>query len=195
MRSSACREVVLSEFWISLRKWSSASRCAFAIEVYETHATLALQSNDLGEFGACQAALVPLHAARASARAAEFGAYRLLHAATLRGASLAAELYGILSSLRPDHATHPAVLQALRVGIAMQLDDHLSVLGELPSLRYHGACLLRPKLQRLREQHSEQIGPAYAGHHAISSGSKACSQIEQVIAVFSCQPLRWRRAR
>lgn len=63
-------------------------RGAFAIDVYEAHATIALQSDDLGEFGACQAALVPLHAARPSSRAAEFGAYRLLHAAALRGASL-----------------------------------------------------------------------------------------------------------
>ena len=141
---------------------ADGARCAFATQVYETHAILALQSDDLGEFGACQAALIPLHAARLSARAAEFGAYRLLHAATLRGASLAAELYGILSSLRPDHATHPAVLQALRVGIAMQLDDHLSVLGELPSLRYHGACLLRPKLQRLRERALYCLCRAYA---------------------------------
>ncbi len=44
----------------------------------------------------------------------------------------------------------------------MQLDDHLSVLGELPSLRYHGACLLRPKLQRLRERALYCLCRAYA---------------------------------
>jgi hypothetical protein len=51
---------------------SDGSRADFALRVYEAHATIALQSGDLGEFGACQAALVPLHATRRSPRAAEF---------------------------------------------------------------------------------------------------------------------------
>ena len=137
------------------------SRCAFAVSVYETHAILALQAGDLGEFGACQAALVPLHAARPSLRAAEFGAYRLLHAAALRGDSLAAELRGILSSLRAEHAAHPAVAQALRVGIALQSDDCLAVLDALPRLHFHGACLLRAQLPKLRERALLALCKAY----------------------------------
>ena len=137
-------------------------RCAFAAHVYETHATIALQSGDLGEFGACQAALVPLHAARPSARAAEFGAYRLLHAAALRGASLAAELHGILSSLRPEAAADPAVTQALQLGVALQSDDEIRVLEVLPRLHGFGACLFTPQLPQLRERALHRLCRAYA---------------------------------
>ena len=82
-----------------------ASRSAFSIEVYEAHARLALLNDDIGEFSACQAALVPLHAAamaagrRSAANHAEFCAYRLLHAAALRGRSLGSELGAVLGSL------------------------------------------------------------------------------------------------
>ena len=138
-----------------------SSRTAFAIQVYEAHAIIALESDDLGEFGACQAALVPLHAVRKSARAAEFGAYRLLHAATLRGASLGAELDGILSALRDEDSAHAAVQQALRVGVALNRDDIVSVLAELPHLLFHGACLLKAQLPRLRERALHALCRAY----------------------------------
>lgn len=53
---------------------ADGARSAFAMEVYEAHARVALEAADLGELGACLAALVPLHAATANASAhiAEF---------------------------------------------------------------------------------------------------------------------------
>ena len=72
----------------------------FAVQVYEAHARLALQSEpaDVGEFAQCQSQLVPLHARGLStARArAEFAAYRLLHCASTRAGSLMEELRAVL---------------------------------------------------------------------------------------------------
>ena len=134
------------------RQPSRLDAVRFATAVYEAHARIALHAADLDEFGACQAALVPLHAEVRSERAAEFGAYRLLHAAVLRGPSLAAELGAILGALAPQDARHPAVAQALRVAVALQRDDLVTALSELPRLRGCGAAVLGARLAPLRER-------------------------------------------
>lgn len=146
----------------------SGSRSAFAIEVYESHARLALLNDDLGEFAACQAALVPLHAGvlaagkrNLAANHPEFVAYRLLHAAALRGTSLGSELHAILSSLDIRDARHPGVQTALQVATALHLEDFSFVLGALPSLHDLGACLLRGRLPRLRERALTVLCKAY----------------------------------
>ena len=72
-----------------------------------------------------------------------------------------AELHLILSSLRDDAAAHPAVAQAMRVGVALHVDDTTRVLAELPHLYYHGVCLLRPQLPRLRERALHGLCHAY----------------------------------
>jgi len=118
---------------------------------------------DLDEYAACQAALVPLHAARRSARAAEFGAYRLLHAATARGEALGAELCPILSSLRPDDARSAAVRQALRVAVALAAEDLRPLFAELRAgLHHRGGRLLDPKLPPLRERALRVLCSAFA---------------------------------
>jgi len=123
-----------------------------------------LCQDDLGEFGACQAALVPLHAARRSAHAAEFGAYRLLHAAALRGDGLAAELHPILSSLRQHCGAEaePAVRRALAFAMALAEDDLLVALRLLPTLHHQGTALLRARLPRLRERALHVLCRAFA---------------------------------
>ena len=79
---------------------ADGQRSAFALEVYGAHARMALEAADLFEYAACQAQLIPLHATCRSASAAEFGAYRLLHAATMRTGALGGELRS-LGALAP----------------------------------------------------------------------------------------------
>ena len=74
-------------------------RARFATLVYEAHARMALQSADLDEFAACQAQLIPLHAAGLSPHRAEFAAYRLLYGAARRLSSMSEELLGEASFL------------------------------------------------------------------------------------------------
>jgi hypothetical protein len=140
---------------------ADSSRAAFATEVYEAHARIALAAGDLGEFGACQAALVPLHATHRSAHAAEFVAYRLLHAAAI-SRTLASLLHPTMSSLRPGEREHPAVAQALRLAIALESDDLLRLLRELPSVANLGVKLLLPRLPRIRERALHMLCKAHA---------------------------------
>ena len=135
---------------------------AFAVCVYETHARIALDAGDLGEFGACQAQLTALHARQPSVHAAEFVAYRLLHAATTPGVALAAELHPILGSLSPEAATDLAVSQALRIAVALDGGDTMRALAEVPAMAHSGASLLRPRLDALRERALHALCRAYA---------------------------------
>jgi hypothetical protein len=67
----------------------------------------------------------------------------------------------ILASLRPEAKGDSAVAQALRVGVALQLDDLVSVLQELPTMHGLGAALLAPQLPTLRERALSALCKAY----------------------------------
>ena len=144
------------------RLGADGARSAFALLVYEAHARIALEAGDLGEFGACQAVLIPLHATRSSPHLAEFIAYRLLHASVVRGDSLAVELPAIRTAMGAAEFAHPAVAQAWRIAIALQLDDLGCVLREVPRMHHHGLAILGATLARLRERMLRVLCKAFA---------------------------------
>jgi hypothetical protein len=132
---------------------SDGPRARFALAVYEYHARLALMASDGGEFGQCQAQLVPLHAAGLSTHAAEFGAYRLLHCMAVRGSSVAEELRSVVGGLRREEQSAPAVAQALRMVVCMQTGAFGPFFAECTSgIHNLGASLVRPLLHPLRER-------------------------------------------
>ena len=148
---------------------ADGARSALAVQVYETHARLALRSDDLGELSACLAALVPLHAAgahdgarRTTNARAEFGAYRMLYAGVHRPAALGSELAGIVCGWDAAVRDDPSILQAWRVILAWQRGDWGGVLAEWPRMANEGAGLLRPKLPLLRERALRVLCRAYA---------------------------------
>lgn len=49
------------------------------VHVYETHARLALEAGDHGEFAQCQARLLEMYQAGFTGCHAEFAGYRILH--------------------------------------------------------------------------------------------------------------------
>ena len=131
---------------------ADGTRTDFAQHVYEAHARIALQQGDIGELGACLAALAPIHAAQPAAPSvAEFGSYRLLHAALVRLESLGAELDTILGSLGAK-AEDPAVVQALRIARWLSADEPVRVLRELASFHHLGAHLIASRVPQLRER-------------------------------------------
>lgn len=137
-------------------------RGRFALAVYEYHARLALLSCDSGEFGQCQAQLIPLHAAGLWTNAAEFGAYRLLHCMAVRGRSVAEELRSVIGGLRREDQCAPAVAQALRMVVYMERGEFSAFFAECAAgLHNLGASLVRPLLQPLRERALKVVCAAF----------------------------------
>ena len=97
-------------------------RNALAVDAYETHARIALESRDLAEYTQCAAVLRALHNAPEAHGAgcpAEFAAYRLLAAAAGGSDAFQAEL----RRLQPRDAGHAYVAHARATGAAVRQGD------------------------------------------------------------------------
>ena len=73
--------------------------------MYETHARIALQSNDLNEYNQCQTQLKQLYAKSLKGSKMEFIAYRILYYVYLQGNKYqggSADIINCLASLSPE---------------------------------------------------------------------------------------------
>ncbi|KAJ2454419.1 hypothetical protein EV183_001545 [Coemansia sp. RSA 2336] len=94
---------------------------SFTVEVYETHARIALETNDLGEYNQCQTQLKHLYAMGIAGHAMEFLAYRLLYLVYTRNKG---DMNAALAEMTPDEKQNPAVKHALSVRSAMALGNY-----------------------------------------------------------------------
>jgi hypothetical protein len=88
----------------------------FTVEVYQTHALVALEKGDLGEYNQCQTQLRGLYALKLGGRPAEFMAYRvlyLIHTANRTG------MNEILSELTSTDKEEKPIKHALQVRAAV----------------------------------------------------------------------------
>lgn len=130
---------------------------AFAVNVYETHARIALQEGDLNEYNQCQTQLKELYESReAIENHEEFIAYRLLYYVFLStnekydGGS--SDMFKIMLSLSSQQRSHPAIAHALRVRETVAFGDYLQFFRlhkQSPNLGRHLTSLLVPTI-RLR---------------------------------------------
>lgn len=102
---------------------------AFAVDVYETHAKIALQEGDLNEYNQCQTQLKELYeTGEAVENQSEFIAYRLLYYVFLStnekydGGS--SDMFKIMLPLTPQQRSHPAIAHALKVREALAFGDY-----------------------------------------------------------------------
>ncbi|KAL3943048.1 MAG: hypothetical protein SGBAC_002867 [Bacillariaceae sp.] len=102
----------------------------FAVDVYETHARIALQEGDLNEYNQCQTQLQDLYRDNPSMpNNEEFLAYKLLYYVFLScndqydGGS--SDMLKIMLSLSDDQRQHPAIEHALEVRECMALGNYL----------------------------------------------------------------------
>eukprot|EP00980_Cylindrotheca_fusiformis_P009933 scaffold2195_cov132-Cylindrotheca_fusiformis.AAC.17 len=103
----------------------------FAVDVYETHARIALKEGDLNEYNQCQTQLKELYHDNSSVpNQEEFIAYRLLYYVVLScndqydGGS--ADMFNIMLSLTNEQRHHPAIAHALKVREALANGDYSS---------------------------------------------------------------------
>ena len=115
---------------------------AFAVDVYETHAKVALEEGDLNEYNQCQTQLKELYELNSNSHAQknleEFLAYRMLYYVLLStnesydGGS--SDLFKIMLSLTSEQMKDPAISHACKVREAVALGDYLAF------FRLHEAC-------------------------------------------------------
>lgn len=78
----------------------------FTVHVYETHARVALESDDMNEYNQCQTQLKQLYAAGLKGSEMEFTAYRILYYVYLLGNKKytggSSDLAHLMSSLSPE---------------------------------------------------------------------------------------------
>ncbi|KAJ1843661.1 hypothetical protein LPJ70_003295, partial [Coemansia sp. RSA 2708] len=94
---------------------------SFTVEVYETHARIALETNDLGEYNQCQTQLKQLYAMGLSGHAMEFLAYRILYFLYTRNKG---DINAALAAMTPAEKQAPAVGHALNLRAAMAAGNY-----------------------------------------------------------------------
>mmetsp|Transcript_5802 Transcript_5802/g.15134 ORF Transcript_5802/g.15134 Transcript_5802/m.15134 type:complete len:320 (-) Transcript_5802:137-1096(-) len=125
-----------------------------AAEVYETHARIAIEADDLDEFNQCQAQLQPIHALGHNVHnAAEFCAYRILYNSVVppRGATSALVL-ALLQNLNPRALGHPVIRQALDAHRAIEASD------------FGAFFRMWPKMANLGRHFLDRVGPSMRRH-------------------------------
>ncbi|TFK97742.1 SAC3/GANP/Nin1/mts3/eIF-3 p25 family-domain-containing protein [Pterulicium gracile] len=95
----------------------------FTVKVYELHARVALESNDMVEYNACQASLKPLYEKGIPGNVEEFTAYRILMLIHGRNKS---EINYITGQLTPQQRSPsaPAIHHAIRVHRALSSSNY-----------------------------------------------------------------------
>lgn len=100
----------------------------FTVHVYETHARVALESDDMNEYNQCQTQLKQLYASGLKGCEMEFTAYRILYYVYLLGNKKhtggSSDLSAILTSLSAAAKRDSAVMHALSIRQAIQLDNY-----------------------------------------------------------------------
>ncbi|RMZ76678.1 hypothetical protein DV738_g4832, partial [Chaetothyriales sp. CBS 135597] len=93
----------------------------FSTTVYETHARIALEKGDLGEYNQCQTQLRSLYQQKLGGHPVEFKAYRILYFIHTRNRT---DMNDVLSELTPADKKEPAIKHALDVRSALALGNY-----------------------------------------------------------------------
>ncbi|WFD24163.1 hypothetical protein MEQU1_002860 [Malassezia equina] len=93
----------------------------FTVQVYETHARIALERGDLGEYNQCQSQLRTLYALGLPGAVHEFLAYRILYLLHTRHQR---DVHALMTEMTPDDKAQPAVRHALAVRAALRAGNY-----------------------------------------------------------------------
>jgi SAC3 family protein LENG8/THP3 len=133
---------------------------AFAVDVYETHARIALEEGDLNEYNQCQTQLKELYSKLEATEPDgvinrnEFIAYRVLYYVFLTGNHKydggSSDLFKIMTGLSSDERCDPAIHHALQVRVAvadMDYNKFFQLRKACPNLGMHLMDLIVPGMR------------------------------------------------
>ena len=137
------------------------------VDVYETHARVALQSKDFKEFSQCEAQLRGLYAKGLGTlgHQDEFWGYRILFVVCRQSSQDDgfAEMTHLMQQLLHASGNGPAVTHAMQVRLAVQEHRYHLLLTQLvPSAPNFGRCILNPMLEEWRFAALQRIVKAHA---------------------------------
>lgn len=119
----------------------------FSVHVYETHARIALEKGDLGEYNQCQTQLRALYAQNLGGRPMEFKAYRILY---LIHTGNRTAMNDLLAELSPAEKREMAVKHALDVRSSLALGNYHRFFRLYLDTPHMGAYLMDMFVQRER---------------------------------------------
>ncbi|KAJ2642415.1 hypothetical protein GGF44_001676, partial [Coemansia sp. RSA 1694] len=131
---------------------------AFTVEVYEQHARIALETNDLGEYNQCQTQLKQLYAMGLPGHAMEFFAYRILYFLYTRNKS---DINMALAAMTPTDKQDAAVRHALEVRHAMATGNYFRYFQLYASAPNMGGYLMDNFANRERCSALQKMCKAY----------------------------------
>jgi hypothetical protein len=138
----------------------------FTVKVYEIHARIALEKEDMGEYNQCQACLRLLYEANLGGHPMEFKAYRILYFLFTRSRS---DMADVLAELTPADKSEHAVKHALAARSALALGNYhrfFQLYQETPNM---GAYLMDKFVSRERVVALSNMAKAYVVNHLNSS--------------------------
>eukprot|EP00531_Pseudo-nitzschia_arenysensis_P006272 CAMPEP_0116126990 /NCGR_PEP_ID=MMETSP0329-20121206/6612_1 /TAXON_ID=697910 /ORGANISM="Pseudo-nitzschia arenysensis, Strain B593" /LENGTH=809 /DNA_ID=CAMNT_0003621081 /DNA_START=121 /DNA_END=2550 /DNA_ORIENTATION=- len=159
-------------------------QCELAVDVYETHARIALQEGDLNEYNQCQTQLKGLYENRPSSvgksnvvlydhannssiwkHEKEFVAYRLLYYVFLstneKYSGGSSDMFHIMLSLSSEDRKYPAIQHALKVREAVASSDYFSFFSLHNNCPNLGVFLTDLLIPTMRMRGLRRIAKAY----------------------------------
>ncbi|KAJ1920025.1 hypothetical protein H4219_001554 [Mycoemilia scoparia] len=136
----------------------------FTVKVYETHARIALEVGDVGEYNQCQTQLKRLYAQNIPGCQNEFLAYLILYYVYTKNSS---DINTTLNTLTDEAKKNPAVSHALKVRTSVATQNYhcfFKLYTETPNM---GGFILDLFLERERCNALKMICKAYRPHISI----------------------------
>ncbi|RMZ92547.1 hypothetical protein DV736_g229, partial [Chaetothyriales sp. CBS 134916] len=130
----------------------------FTTTVYETHARIALEKGDLGEYNQCQTQLRWLYKQKLGGHPIEFKAYRILYFIHTRNRT---DMNDVLSELTPADKKEPAIKHALDVRSALALGNYHKFFKLYLAVPGMGAYLMDMFVERERLAALTAISKSY----------------------------------
>jgi len=126
-------------------------RNEFAVQVYETHALMALENDDYEEFNQCQTQLATLYELNPNQkREMEFTAYRILFQFSSRSHHGHTKLVHALQHLTPAQQNSSAVQHAVKMCQALYSGNSFEVLSLFRSAPNQGRLVLKRHVEQTR---------------------------------------------
>lgn len=150
----------------------------FTVNVYETHARVALENADMNEYNQCQTQLKELYGEMGSGvgHPMEFLAYRIFYYLYLqhtaaRGERSTAELLAILAEMPVEARAHDAVAHALAVAESVNTQNYAAFFRLHQDAPNMGQYILDMFADKIRVEAAYRIAKAYRPSLSIDTAS------------------------